>query len=179
MFGPREIHYKEVNAKWIQSSELPDLSHMSSWTWEAAGFTFVILHSSSSYADWISHLSLNPQQPTQWRVSNIQRSSLRRLFGISCQDVYGKILNQIKAWQIRQSCLYKGEKCSYEVRNITVTSGLNTCVWSMPRGLFFQVTPFLSPNLHFWSEWNTPLAHQNEVCLNMRTKVHSFGVKVE
>ncbi|XP_075876988.1 uncharacterized protein LOC142884894 [Nelusetta ayraudi] len=37
------------------------------------------------------------------------------LFGISCQDVYVKLLTQIKAWQIRQSCFYAGEKCSYEL----------------------------------------------------------------
>ncbi|XP_045906796.1 uncharacterized protein wu:fc46h12 [Micropterus dolomieu] len=37
------------------------------------------------------------------------------LFGISCQDVYGKLVSQIKAWQIRQSCLYAGERCSYEL----------------------------------------------------------------
>ncbi|XP_068594399.1 uncharacterized protein wu:fc46h12 isoform X2 [Cebidichthys violaceus] len=37
------------------------------------------------------------------------------LFGISCEDVTGKIVNQIKAWQIRQSCLYAGERCSYEL----------------------------------------------------------------
>lgn len=174
---------------------------MSSWTWEAAGFTSIALHSSVffSYADWISHLSLNPRWPTQWWVSNVQRSSLRRLFGISCQDVYGKILNQIKAWQIRQSCLYEGEKCSYEVRNITAnTRGANSvvqrlpaqmassCFHTLPRSalrvygiitrttasrLVFpdckwnavnsNMTPFLAPNSHFWSEWNTLLAHQN------------------
>ncbi|XP_035526431.1 uncharacterized protein wu:fc46h12 [Morone saxatilis] len=37
------------------------------------------------------------------------------LFDISCQDVYEKLVSQIKAWQIRQSCLYEGEKCSYEL----------------------------------------------------------------
>ncbi|KAM6989994.1 uncharacterized protein LKV04_009563 [Tautogolabrus adspersus] len=37
------------------------------------------------------------------------------LFDISCQLVQEKLVNQIKAWQIRQSCLYAGEKCSYEL----------------------------------------------------------------
>lgn len=46
MFWPREIRCEEVNAEWLQSSELPDLSHMSSRTWEAPGFTFVVSHSS-------------------------------------------------------------------------------------------------------------------------------------
>ncbi|KAI3375160.1 hypothetical protein L3Q82_021671 [Scortum barcoo] len=37
------------------------------------------------------------------------------LFGISCQDVCRKLVSQIKAWQIQQSCLYAGERCSYEL----------------------------------------------------------------
>uniref|UniRef100_UPI0037E9B35C uncharacterized protein n=1 Tax=Semicossyphus pulcher TaxID=241346 RepID=UPI0037E9B35C len=37
------------------------------------------------------------------------------MFGIACEVVQGKLVSQIKAWQIRQSCLYAGEKCSYEL----------------------------------------------------------------
>lgn len=37
------------------------------------------------------------------------------LFGISCETVQGSLVSQIKAWQIRQSCLYAGERCSYEL----------------------------------------------------------------
>ncbi|XP_044074149.1 uncharacterized protein wu:fc46h12 [Siniperca chuatsi] len=37
------------------------------------------------------------------------------LFGISCQDVQEKLVSQIKAWQIQESCLYRGERCSYEL----------------------------------------------------------------
>uniref|UniRef100_A0A3B4ZMT3 Uncharacterized protein n=1 Tax=Stegastes partitus TaxID=144197 RepID=A0A3B4ZMT3_9TELE len=40
---------------------------------------------------------------------------IKWLFGISCSDVQGKLVSQVKAWQIRQSCLYEGEKCSYEL----------------------------------------------------------------
>ncbi|KAG7227136.1 hypothetical protein INR49_013934 [Caranx melampygus] len=40
---------------------------------------------------------------------------IKWLFGISCSDVYEKVVNQIKAWQIRESCLYAGERCSYEL----------------------------------------------------------------
>ncbi|XP_068456321.1 uncharacterized protein wu:fc46h12 [Clinocottus analis] len=37
------------------------------------------------------------------------------LFGISCEVVAQKLVSQIKAWQIGESCLYAGEKCSYEL----------------------------------------------------------------
>ncbi|KAK5859478.1 hypothetical protein PBY51_021032 [Eleginops maclovinus] len=37
------------------------------------------------------------------------------MFGISCGNVTEKLVNQIKAWQIGQSCQYEGEKCSYEL----------------------------------------------------------------
>ncbi|KAL6104261.1 uncharacterized protein ACO6RY_14023 [Pungitius sinensis] len=37
------------------------------------------------------------------------------LFGISCEDVTVKLVSQIKAWQIGQSCQYEGERCSYEL----------------------------------------------------------------
>lgn len=47
-------------------------------------------------------------------------AGLCRLFGISCQDVYVKLVSQIKAWRIQQSCSYVGEKCSYEVRHVIV-----------------------------------------------------------
>uniref|UniRef100_A0A3B4U628 Uncharacterized LOC111228907 n=2 Tax=Seriola dumerili TaxID=41447 RepID=A0A3B4U628_SERDU len=40
---------------------------------------------------------------------------IKWLFGISCSDVQGRLVGQIKAWQIRQSCLYAGERCSYEL----------------------------------------------------------------
>lgn len=40
---------------------------------------------------------------------------IKWIFGISCDDVYGRLVNQIKAWHISQSCLYQGEKCSYEL----------------------------------------------------------------
>ncbi|XP_069568599.1 uncharacterized protein [Brachyistius frenatus] len=40
---------------------------------------------------------------------------IKWLFGIACSDVSEKLVSQIKAWQIRQSCLYAGEKCSYEL----------------------------------------------------------------
>ncbi|XP_050926074.1 uncharacterized protein wu:fc46h12 [Lates calcarifer] len=40
---------------------------------------------------------------------------IKWLFGISCSDVYDKLVNQIKAWEIGQSCQYTGEKCSYEL----------------------------------------------------------------
>ncbi|XP_075953429.1 uncharacterized protein LOC142956024 [Anarhichas minor] len=56
-------------------------------------------------------------------VINITLTALLcRLFGISCEDVTGKMVSQIKAWQIGQSCLYAGERCSYEVGNISVNS---------------------------------------------------------
>ncbi|XP_078790240.1 uncharacterized protein LOC144986606 [Oryzias latipes] len=37
------------------------------------------------------------------------------LFGITCEDVNGKLVNQIQAWEIRQSCAAAGERCSYEL----------------------------------------------------------------
>ncbi|CAJ1071934.1 hypothetical protein D5F01_LYC10760 [Xyrichtys novacula] len=40
---------------------------------------------------------------------------IKWLFGISCPVVQGKLVNQIKTWQIKQSCLYQGEKCAYEL----------------------------------------------------------------
>ncbi|CAL9688913.1 unnamed protein product [Knipowitschia caucasica] len=36
-------------------------------------------------------------------------------FGILCEDVYNRLVRQIKLWQISTSCLYIGEKCSYEL----------------------------------------------------------------
>lgn len=44
---------------------------------------------------------------------------LCRVFGISCLEVYEKLVSQIMAWQIKESCWYAGERCSYEVRNIS------------------------------------------------------------
>ncbi|KAJ0039385.1 hypothetical protein NL108_015924, partial [Boleophthalmus pectinirostris] len=32
-----------------------------------------------------------------------------------CEEVYNRLVRQIKLWQISTSCLYSGEKCSYEV----------------------------------------------------------------
>ncbi|XP_071347894.1 uncharacterized protein [Trachinotus anak] len=40
---------------------------------------------------------------------------IKWLFGILCSDVQERLVDQIKAWQIRQSCLYAGERCSYEL----------------------------------------------------------------
>ncbi|XP_037131408.1 uncharacterized protein LOC119136778 isoform X2 [Syngnathus acus] len=40
---------------------------------------------------------------------------IKWLFGIPCEEVYGTLVNQIKAWQIQQSCLDAGEMCSYEL----------------------------------------------------------------
>ncbi|XP_057714248.1 uncharacterized protein wu:fc46h12 [Corythoichthys intestinalis] len=40
---------------------------------------------------------------------------IKWLFGIPCEDVYGTLVEQIKAWQIQQSCLDAGERCSYEL----------------------------------------------------------------
>ncbi|XP_041848785.1 uncharacterized protein wu:fc46h12 [Melanotaenia boesemani] len=40
---------------------------------------------------------------------------IKWLFGISCGDVSEKLVNQIQAWQISQSCAHEGEKCSYEL----------------------------------------------------------------
>ncbi|XP_036940592.1 uncharacterized protein wu:fc46h12 [Acanthopagrus latus] len=40
---------------------------------------------------------------------------IKWLFNISCETVFEKVVSQIKAWQIMQSCLYAGEKCSYEL----------------------------------------------------------------
>ncbi|XP_065809903.1 uncharacterized protein wu:fc46h12 [Labrus bergylta] len=51
-------------------------------------------------------------------ISMADRTSqckVKWLFDISCELVQGKLVNQIKAWQIKQSCLYAGEKCSYEL----------------------------------------------------------------
>lgn len=45
---------------------------------------------------------------------------LCRIFGISCQDVCVRLVSQIKAWQITESCQSEGERCSYEVRNISI-----------------------------------------------------------
>uniref|UniRef100_A0A3B4A2M7 Uncharacterized protein n=1 Tax=Periophthalmus magnuspinnatus TaxID=409849 RepID=A0A3B4A2M7_9GOBI len=36
-------------------------------------------------------------------------------FGILCEEVYNRLVRQIKLWQISTSCLYSGEKCSYEL----------------------------------------------------------------
>ncbi|KAK7945819.1 hypothetical protein WMY93_001547 [Mugilogobius chulae] len=36
-------------------------------------------------------------------------------FGIMCEDVYNRLVRQIKLWQISTRCLYSGEKCSYEL----------------------------------------------------------------
>ncbi|KAM4552366.1 uncharacterized protein PAE49_015813 [Odontesthes bonariensis] len=40
---------------------------------------------------------------------------IKWLFGITCEDVGGKLLSQIQAWEIRQSCAHTGESCSYEL----------------------------------------------------------------
>ncbi|XP_040000585.1 uncharacterized protein wu:fc46h12 [Xiphias gladius] len=48
-------------------------------------------------------------------ANSTAQCKVKWLFGISCSDVYGKLVSQIKAWQIRQSCLYAGETCSYEL----------------------------------------------------------------
>ncbi|KAM7379038.1 hypothetical protein PAMP_004613 [Pampus punctatissimus] len=48
-------------------------------------------------------------------ADRIAQCKVKWLFGISCESVYGTLVSQIKAWQIRQSCLYAGERCSYEL----------------------------------------------------------------
>ncbi|XP_061587246.1 uncharacterized protein wu:fc46h12 [Cololabis saira] len=41
---------------------------------------------------------------------------IKWMFGIDCSEVNEKLVNQIQAWQIRQSCAEeKSEKCSYEL----------------------------------------------------------------
>ncbi|RVE61441.1 hypothetical protein OJAV_G00170600 [Oryzias javanicus] len=40
---------------------------------------------------------------------------IKWLFGIPCDDVNGKLVNQIQSWEIRQSCADAGETCSYEL----------------------------------------------------------------
>ncbi|XP_037642482.1 uncharacterized protein wu:fc46h12 [Sebastes umbrosus] len=40
---------------------------------------------------------------------------IKWLFGIPCEDVTGRLVNQIKAWQVGRKCLYAGERCSYEL----------------------------------------------------------------
>nr|XP_057923568.1 uncharacterized protein LOC131125747 [Doryrhamphus excisus] len=40
---------------------------------------------------------------------------IKWLFSIPCDDVYGKLVTQIKAWQVGQHCLDAGETCSYEL----------------------------------------------------------------
>ncbi|XP_035993804.1 uncharacterized protein wu:fc46h12 isoform X2 [Fundulus heteroclitus] len=40
---------------------------------------------------------------------------IKWLFGIDCGDVSGKLVNQIQAWQVKESCVETGEKCSYEL----------------------------------------------------------------
>nr|XP_046264545.1 uncharacterized protein wu:fc46h12 [Scatophagus argus] len=53
-----------------------------------------------------------PHSPAPWQTAP---RKIKWLFGISCQDVYGRLVTQIKAWQISQSCQYTGERCSYEL----------------------------------------------------------------
>ncbi|XP_040026297.2 uncharacterized protein LOC120815579 [Gasterosteus aculeatus] len=53
-------------------------------------------------------LSLSPADGTS-------QCKIKWLFGISCEDVTVKLVSQIKAWQIGQSCQYTGERCSYEL----------------------------------------------------------------
>ncbi|XP_034743717.1 uncharacterized protein wu:fc46h12 [Etheostoma cragini] len=51
-------------------------------------------------------------------ISMADRASqckVKWLFGISCEVFTGKLVSQIKAWQIGQRCLYAGERCSYEL----------------------------------------------------------------
>ncbi|XP_047444479.1 uncharacterized protein wu:fc46h12 [Mugil cephalus] len=48
-------------------------------------------------------------------AASTAQCKIKWLFGISCGDVYEKLVSQIKAWQIRQSCLHAGERCSYEL----------------------------------------------------------------
>lgn len=43
-----------------------------------------------------------------------------RLFGISCPEVSERLVGQIQAWQIKESCMDAGENCSYEVRSESV-----------------------------------------------------------
>ncbi|XP_074544727.1 uncharacterized protein LOC141804281 [Halichoeres trimaculatus] len=45
----------------------------------------------------------------------IAQYGIEGLFNISCELVQEKLVSQIKAWQIRYSCWYAGEKCSYEL----------------------------------------------------------------
>ncbi|KAM6919993.1 coiled-coil domain-containing protein 39 [Lycodopsis pacificus] len=54
--------------------------------------------------------------PTISLADRTSQCKIKWLFGISCEDVTGKMVSQIKAWQIGQSCLYAGERCSYECR---------------------------------------------------------------
>lgn len=62
-------------------------------------------------------------------VANLQSRVACRLFGISCPEVSERLVGQIQAWQIKESCLDEGESCSYEVRLemvfISVTERLN------------------------------------------------------
>ncbi|KAM8838608.1 uncharacterized protein ACB058_015286 [Synchiropus picturatus] len=36
-------------------------------------------------------------------------------FGIPCDEVYIRVVSQIKEWQVAASCGYTGENCSYEL----------------------------------------------------------------
>ncbi|XP_054625540.1 uncharacterized protein wu:fc46h12 [Dunckerocampus dactyliophorus] len=48
-------------------------------------------------------------------ADNTSQCKIKWLFGIPCDNIYGKLVNQIKAWQIGQRCLNAGETCSYEL----------------------------------------------------------------
>ncbi|XP_049454891.1 uncharacterized protein wu:fc46h12 isoform X1 [Epinephelus fuscoguttatus] len=48
-------------------------------------------------------------------ADRVSTCKVKWLFGISCADVTEKLVNQIKEWQISQSCQYEGERCSYEL----------------------------------------------------------------
>ncbi|XP_061550326.1 uncharacterized protein wu:fc46h12 [Phycodurus eques] len=56
---------------------------------------------------------------------------IKWLFGIPCEDVYGTLVNQIKAWKIQQSCLDAGEICSYEL--VSTTPDLITAIHTSPK----------------------------------------------
>ncbi|CAF97556.1 unnamed protein product [Tetraodon nigroviridis] len=48
-------------------------------------------------------------------VDGVSKCKIKWLFGILCPEVSERLVGQIQAWQIKQSCLGAGESCSYEL----------------------------------------------------------------
>ncbi|TNM97944.1 hypothetical protein fugu_014190 [Takifugu bimaculatus] len=79
-------------------------------------------------------------------VNDVSQCKVKWLFGISCSEVSERLVGQIQAWQIKESCQDAGESCSYEL--VSTSTYLVTATHTSP------VTRKVS-NLQFLLEQST------------------------